>query len=86
MDYTSKWPEAFPIYSKSTAEICDKLYETICRFGVMREIVSDQGGEFNSNLMSYICKTFNIKHVTTSSYHHQSNGIVEKFNQTQEHD
>ncbi|CAG2231852.1 unnamed protein product [Mytilus edulis] len=29
VDYTSKWPEAFPIYSKSTAEVGSKLYSTI---------------------------------------------------------
>ncbi|CAG2194967.1 unnamed protein product [Mytilus edulis] len=82
VDYTSKWPEAFPIYSKSTAEVGSKLYSTICRFGVMREIVSDQGGEFNSKLITYICDTLKIKHITTSPYHPQANGMVEKFNQT----
>ncbi|CAC5373693.1 unnamed protein product [Mytilus coruscus] len=82
MDYTSKWPEAFPIYSKSTAEVGDKLYSTICRFGVMREIESDQGGEFSSKLISYICDTLKIKHITTFPYHPQGNGMVERFNQT----
>ncbi|CAG2231423.1 unnamed protein product [Mytilus edulis] len=35
VDYTSKWPEAFPIYSKSTAEVGSKLYSTICRQAVL---------------------------------------------------
>ncbi|VDI09389.1 Hypothetical predicted protein [Mytilus galloprovincialis] len=33
VDYTSKWPEAFPIYSKSTAEVGSKLYSTIAGLG-----------------------------------------------------
>ncbi|CAC5368609.1 unnamed protein product [Mytilus coruscus] len=82
MDYFSKWPEAFPLKSKTASEVASKLRSTICRFGVMEEIVSDQGGEFNSKITKNFTQSYGIKHVTTSPYHPQSNGTVERFNQT----
>ena len=82
MDYYSKWPEAYALMTKTSAEVATKLHSTICRFGVMEEMVSDQGGEFNSKIIQHLTKTYGIKHITTSPYHPQANGMVERFNQT----
>ncbi|CAG2254786.1 unnamed protein product [Mytilus edulis] len=82
VDYLSKWPEAVPIYSKSSSEVASKLADTIFRFGPPDEVISDCGGEFNSKVLGHMFKDYNIKHITTSPYHPQSNGLVENFNGT----
>ena len=42
-------------------------------------ITSDRGAHFTSSLWSSICSLLNIKHKTTTTFHPQSNGIVERF-------
>ena len=48
VDYMSKWPEAYPIYSKTAAEVALKIEDTFYRFGVCKEIVSDCGGDLTT--------------------------------------
>ena len=82
IDYLSKWPEAFPLYRKQAVEVADKLADTLYRYGPPDEIISDCGGEFNSKVTDALMKRYRIKHIKTSPYHRQANGLVENFNQT----
>lgn len=79
--YLSKWPEAFPLYRKEAKEVAEKLSETIYRYGAPDEIVFDCG-EFNTKITAELMKNYGIRHITTSPYHPQANGLVENFNQT----
>ena len=80
VDYMSKWPEAYPIFTKSAQEVASKIEDNFYRFGVCQEIISDCGGEFNNKILTELMKKNGIKHITTSPYHPQSTGLVEKFN------
>ena len=51
----------------------------IARFGVPSIITSDRGVQFTSQIWQILCKTLRIKHVVTTAYHPQSNGLVEQF-------
>ena len=51
----------------------------ISRFGVPAVITSDRGAQFTTSLWSSICSLLNIKHKTTTAFHPQSNGMVERF-------
>ena len=51
----------------------------ILRFGVPAVITSDRGAQFTSSLWFTICSLLKIKHKTTTAFHHQSNGMVERF-------
>ena len=46
-------------------------------YGLPKRIMSDAGGNFISEKFRQFCKFMNIEQVTSSSYHHQSNGQVE---------
>lgn len=46
------------------------------------EIISDYGGELNSKVIDNLCGDHDIKDITTSPYHQQSNGLIENFNGT----
>eukprot|EP00253_Pinus_taeda_P024860 PITA_24860 len=54
------------------------------RFGVPREIVTDQGSQFTSNLMEKLMEEYKIKHRKSTPYHPQANGQVESTNKVLE--
>jgi hypothetical protein len=61
------------------------LFEEIfVRFGVPREIVTDQGAQFTSKLVQGIVDKYKIKHQKSTPYHPQANFQVESTNKTLE--
>eukprot|EP00253_Pinus_taeda_P029632 PITA_29632 len=51
---------------------------------VPREIVTDQGNQFTSNLVEKLMEEYKIKHKRSTSYHPQENGQVESTNKVLE--
>ena len=51
--------------------------DIICRWGMLVEIVSDNGKPFVAAL-GYIEKKYHIKHIRISGYNSRANGIVEQ--------
>ena len=49
------------------------------RNGVPAVITSDRGVQFTSSRWSSWCKQVGAKHITTTTFHPQSNGMVERF-------
>ena len=82
-DFTTRYPEAFPLKSKKPKEIADKIIsEIICRYGAVSTILSDLGGEFCNKIIDRICEVFGTMQITTSGYHPETNGLCERYNQT----
>lgn len=85
MDYFTKWPEVFAIPNQEAVTIAEKLVnEVFCRFGVPLEIHSDQGRNFESAVFQETCRIMGLHKTRTTAYHPQSDGMVERFNQTLE--
>ena len=83
MDYLTKWPEVFAVPNQSAETIAELLVENlICRHGVPKELLSDRGANFLSDLVTEICHLTGVRKINTSAYHPQSDGMVEKFNST----
>ncbi|KAJ8359662.1 hypothetical protein SKAU_G00161870 [Synaphobranchus kaupii] len=83
MDYFTKWPEAFAIPDQSAATTAERLVEEMfTRFGAPAELHSDQGRNFESQLMAEVCKRLGVTKTRTTPLHPQSDGLVERFNRT----
>ena len=78
----SKYPWAKPIRSKTAKEIAEVLKEYICIFGAPKTIVSDNGTEFNNELVDTMLKNIGVEHRVTSSYNPRANGLTERTNQS----
>jgi hypothetical protein len=84
-DYVTKWVEEKSLRSASEESVIDFLYEDIfTRFGIPREIVTDNGAQFTSNSMQALTQRYQIKHYKYSPYHPQENGQVESTNKVLE--
>uniref|UniRef100_A0A1X7T9K1 Integrase catalytic domain-containing protein n=1 Tax=Amphimedon queenslandica TaxID=400682 RepID=A0A1X7T9K1_AMPQE len=82
VDYFSKWPEAAASKDKSAVSVANFIFETICRFGCAKVVITDQGREFVNSINEELMSLTGTNHRITSAYHPQSNGLVERFNQT----
>jgi transposase InsO family protein len=84
-DYFTKWPEAFALSNQQTPTVADvQVNQFFSHFGIPLEIHSDQGRNFESALFQEICSILQIEKTRTTPYHPESDGIVERFNQTLE--
>ena len=82
-EYFTKWTEAFPMPNMEAHTVANLLvYHFICRFGAPDYLHTDQGRNFESSLMTEICKLLGVSKTRTSPYHPQSDGLVERFNRT----
>jgi hypothetical protein len=79
VDFATRYPEAVALKRIDTVEVAESLVSIFSRLGVPREILSDQGSQFTSDLMSEVSRLLSIKQLRTTPYHPQSNGLVERF-------
>ena len=84
-DYFTKWVEIKAL-KKIDGEIVARTFvqDIICRHGAPKRILSDRGDEFLNQVMDQVVKLLSIRRSTTSAYHPQTNGQVERFNRTLE--
>lgn len=80
VDRFSRWPEAYPLKDITSDTIAKTFVaQYISRFGVPSIITTDRGSQFMSKLFGSISKLIGTHHIRTTSYHPQSNGLVERF-------
>ena len=82
-DCFTKWVEAYGIPNQEAGTVAVKLVdEMFCRFSPPEQVHSDQGRQFESELLKEICSLLQIKKTHTTPYRPQGNGMVERFNRT----
>ena len=83
MDHFSKWCEAFPTKDQKASTVANiLLHKVFSRFGPPTVLHSDQGANFESNLMHELCDLMGIAKTRTNAYHPQCDGQVERQNRT----
>jgi Integrase core domain/Integrase zinc binding domain len=81
IDYFTKWIEAKPLAKITTKQVTQFLWESIiCRYGIPRVLVTDNGLQFNNAEFKGYCEENNIQLRFTSVAHPQANGQAEVAN------
>lgn len=83
IDRFTCWTEAVPIQNISADTVARAFYANwISRFGTPKNIISDQGTQFQSELFRKLSEFCGIKMKRTTAYHPQCNGKIERFHRT----
>ena len=82
-DYFSKWPFAFPMPDQKAETIVQILRDNVFTvIGPPQKLHSDQGRNFESHIMTDLCKAFGVKKSRTTPYHPMGDGLVERMNRS----
>ena len=84
VDLFTSWPEAVPLKSLTAGETSRAFQKIITRHSAPENVLTDQGTAFTSKIFGRLCKQYNINHIQSSAYHHQTLGKVERFNKYME--
>jgi hypothetical protein len=80
MDTYSRYPTAVPIKAATAKEVARGLFDGwMALFGIMEVLLSDRGSHFINGVISDLLKLLGISKLSTSSYHPQTNGKIERF-------
>ncbi|RWS19828.1 gag-pol fusion protein-like protein [Leptotrombidium deliense] len=80
-DYLTKWVECRATPTCKSWEVSKFLIEQVfCCHGCPAKILSDRGTPFLSNIAKDVYEMMSTKHVKTTSYHPQTNGLTERWN------
>ena len=82
IDLATRWAEVIPIREITAERICNALLSVFTRFGFPHIILSDNGTQFTSQMTQAFTKLLDITQIFAARYHPQSNGVVERLNQT----
>ncbi|KHJ96396.1 hypothetical protein OESDEN_03641 [Oesophagostomum dentatum] len=83
VDSFSKFIVAEPLPDQKAFTTCNTFINRfVARFGPPEILVTDQGSNYMSENFTNTLKVLNIQHRTSTPYHHQTNGQVERANRT----
>ena len=83
IDYFTKWVEAEPLAKITEQNVKNFVWKSIvCRFGVPRVLVSDNGRQSNNTPFREFCEQLGINNHYSSPSHPQANGQAEVANRS----
>ncbi|CAB3990520.1 Retrovirus-related Pol poly from transposon [Paramuricea clavata] len=82
-DHFTKWVEAVPMADQKAETVARAFIDNVVsRHGVPVKLLTDQGRNFESELMKEVFKLLGVHKLRTSPYYPQTDGQVERFNRT----
>lgn len=83
MDYFTKYLNLYAVADQHVPTIAKCLFEDyVGRHGVQQGLHTDQGRQFDSDLVNELCSLLEIYKTRTSHYHAMSHGMVERANRS----
>lgn len=82
-DHFTKMAHAFQCPDQTAQQVARKLWDRyFCIYGFPQRIHSDQGANFESQLVQELLQVAGVKKSRTTPYHPMGNGQTERFNRT----
>ncbi|XP_060075780.1 uncharacterized protein K02A2.6-like [Ylistrum balloti] len=82
VDYHSKFVEMSILKDTRSTTVINHMKSLFARCGIPTEVISDNGPQYSGREFKQFSQEWKFKHVTSSPYHPQSNGMAERFVQT----
>ncbi|KAH9248152.1 hypothetical protein BASA81_014228 [Batrachochytrium salamandrivorans] len=79
IDYATRWVLAKPVKDMTESAVAAFLYELMMTYGAPFEIISDRGKSFLAEGIDLFERESKIRHLATTPYHPQTNGMVERM-------
>ncbi|KAK5670272.1 hypothetical protein QVD99_8720 [Batrachochytrium dendrobatidis] len=79
IDYATRWVVAKPVKEMTESAVASFLYELMMNYGAPFEIISDRGKSFLAEGIEEFERENKIRHLATTPYHPQTNGMVERM-------
>lgn len=84
IDSATRVADAVPLKTTQSTGIIRALNRWLKQRGPISVLVSDNAAYYSSVDLADWCWSHDVRHVFTAPYHHQSNGLVERFNRSLE--
>ena len=82
-DHFTRYAQAFHSKTQTALATAKLLWNNfILHYGFPSKIITDQGRNFESELIEHLCQLAGVQKLRTSPYHPQTNGQCERFNGT----
>lgn len=86
VDYATRWVIARAVPDMEATTVVNFLYEEVLlNHGCPLEIVSDRGGSFLAEVFKEFEQLQSIRHLASTPYHPQTNGLVERMHRMLNH-
>ena len=84
LTYFSGYPTRCPTANKKAKTAAERLYSDyfVLRFGLPNKILQGESGEFENDIFKELAKLCGVKRISKTLCHPQTNGKVERMNQT----
>ncbi|MCP4243484.1 MAG: DDE-type integrase/transposase/recombinase, partial [bacterium] len=82
-EYFTRYADAWPL-KETSAETIARVFvdQVVARYGLPTRLLTDNGSNFVARFMATVCRLLKVKRVFTTTYHPQTDGVVERFNGT----
>lgn len=82
IDMATGFPEALPLKNIDSISVAEALLVIFSRVGIPKEVLSDRGTQFTSQLMGELHKLLGVKPLFTTPFHPAGNGRIERLHAT----
>ena len=79
---SSRWPEAIPLKTITAKAVAAGMVEIFSRTGIPLQLLTDQGSQFLSSLVTHLCRDLMVDKIRMAPYHPECNGVVERMHGT----
>jgi len=82
VEILSKWIKIFILKNHNALTIAECLFTLSLRFGCIKSLISDNGGEIKNAIVRHFCQLSGCHKIFGSKYKASSQGLVERANRT----